>query len=176
MILTSQNLFENWKKHLQQLTSRHIICSHKAAFESWFRIEFFSVLSSIGFDVKNIQTDYSYQSTIGKTDLFSKDISHTNIYELKCFVKNADSNKKDEFPKQIQHLISEFKGKYVSQVIAFATFIGYSSQQMINWKLRLTEWLGNEILWDQIGPKKILQNYELEMWIACSKEKESIRA
>jgi len=167
MIINLQTFIDQFKKHVSCSNSSQFLCSQPASFESWFRVEFFSILCHIGFQPNHIFPSYSYQSHQGeKADLFVNDCHHKIIFELKSFVRNQDAKKRKDFPKQINRLLDELNGGYVDQVIVFATFIGYGRQAMNNWASTLRNWLGNQTLWHQIGPQKILQQYELQFWMA----------
>jgi hypothetical protein len=84
------------------------------------------------------------------------------VFELKYFVRNADSNKKMEFPNQIGLLEKELSAKNVGQVIviAISAYIGYSLTQMQNMKNMFND------RWNIIGSKILIDKFSLFLLIA----------
>jgi len=121
----------------------------------------------MGHNPESISPHYEYSlHPSKKADLLIKDNEHNIIFGLKSFVIHQGSNKNIKFPMQIKWLNDEIENEFVDQVVAFATFIGYTQRAMDNWKKRLDDWLEKPKFWTKSGPKKLLKRYDLYYWIA----------
>jgi len=176
MILKCRRLFCELQKHVSKFESAYFLCTQESAFESWFRVELFTVLCKMGILKEKITPTYSYQSCQSKrkkkADLLVCHNDWKIIFELKSFVKKQDSSKRESFPDQIKLMAQELQANHVDQIIALATFVGYGEKAMKNWKNRLGDWIRqanlqkNGIQGQQIGPKKLICKYKLFIWIA----------
>jgi hypothetical protein len=54
----------------------------------------------------------------------------------------------------------------VQQIIAIATFQGYTIRQMINWQIRLAKWAPVAAGWQHLGPQLLSQRFTIQIWIA----------
>jgi len=175
MILKSTRLFCELQKHVRRFKSAYFLCTQETAFESWFRVELFTVLCKMGIPKEKITPTYSYQSCQSKrkkkADLLVCHNDWKIIFELKSFVKKQDSSKRESFPNQIKLMAQELQANLVDQIIALATFVGYGEIAMDNWKLRLEKWIREAnlqkkgIQGQQIGPEKLIRKYKLSIWI-----------
>lgn len=145
------------KSHVKKIKSSSFVCSTKASFESWFKVELIQVLYDMGYTRSQIKTKFNYPRKKNIADIAINDQNGKIVFELKPFVIKQDSNKKEEYPKQIARLENLSNEKDTQQVITFTTYIGYSNEQM----LKLIEMLFNKNLWEIIGPEKLISEYEL---------------
>jgi hypothetical protein len=87
---------------------------------------------------------------------------------LKSFVSSQDAQKKKAFFHQITNLEQLITAPEIAQVIAFATFLGYSELRMANYLKGFFQ----SPTWDLIGPERLVEPYSLFAVIASlTKEK-----
>jgi hypothetical protein len=169
MILNPIGIYNALYPHITNLSSAPFACNRDAAFESWFRVELYPVLLAVGFLPGQISPNYNYQSAPRiKADLISSDGIDRNIFETKSFVKNADGNKRPAFTNQLNKLLTELQKHYVDQIIAIATFQGYTVKQMNKWHNRLAIWAPHRRGWQHMGPRVLAQPFRLQIWIATN--------
>lgn len=169
MILSPQQIVSGMRNHIAAFHSSQFLCQANAAFESWFRVELFSVLCNLGFQPNQISVTYKYHiAPRMRADLLLDDGKQKNLFEIKSFVSQQDRNKRRLFPKQINRMVQEYRAGYVNQIVAFATFNGYGQRAMNNWNQTLARWLRNtNFRWRQVGPQTLMPPYSLQVWVAC---------
>jgi hypothetical protein len=156
-------LFRVLSQHLKDLKSSKFVCNTEASFESWFQVELAQTLNEMGFN--EIKTFYHYAPDYSKkADLCVKTSDGEIIFEIKCFVKNQDSNKKERFPEQIKMLEeSLLVDESVIQIITIITFFGYNEENMDKYMINF---FGNRD-WIIKKPEKIIPEYPLYLAITC---------
>jgi len=121
-------------KHISTQKSSSFLLNVHASFECWFKVELVPILQEIGFNHNQINTNFGYPDCKDKADLAVKTQDNKDIvFELKIFVKNEDSIKKETYPIQIKRLEKLFDDKHCVQAVTLTTFFGYSDTQMKNY-------------------------------------------
>ncbi|HNQ29207.1 MAG TPA: hypothetical protein PKM87_03720 [Methanolinea sp.] len=155
--LDIKELFSKMAAHTAACSSSQFLCSTRASFESWFRVELVPVLVHMGIPFQDISPDFTFPDG-GKADLCIQSSSEVILFELKPFVSGQDSNKKIEYPRQINRLL-----KYLSensnflQVITFTTFYGYTEYRM----RKFSEDFFSDPRWEIVGPNPLVEGYPL---------------
>jgi hypothetical protein len=103
-MLNVEDLLHRFSAHVTNCKSAPFVCSTRASFESWFRVELFPVLCELGCATESIHADFTYSNSGNKADLCVKSEAKQIVFELKCFVAGADAHKKSSYPGQIKRL------------------------------------------------------------------------
>jgi hypothetical protein len=84
------------------------------------------------------------------------------VFELKCFSKTGDSNKKNAYPSQIGMLREHVMSKQMQQAICFTTFAGYKDARIKEMIAQF--WATNE--WKHSGPHDLLPGSRLKFLVS----------
>lgn len=154
-----RELFSKMSAHTTACSSSQFLCSTRASFESWFRVELVPVLISMGIPYRDISPDFTFPDG-GKADLCIQSDGKAILFELKPFVSGQDSNKKIEYPRQIARLLNHLnKNTNILQVITFTTFNGYTENKMKKFR----EDFFSDIRWEVVGPFPLVEGYPLHL-------------
>ena len=169
--LDIKEFFTKMSAHTSACSSSQFLCTTHASFESWFRVEIVPVLITMGVPYANISPDFTFPDG-GKADLCIQSDSKVILFELKPFDSGQDSNKKKEYPRQIDRLLDHLnKNANILQVITFTTFNGYSENKMNKFR----EEFFSDPRWEIIGPSQLVKKYPLHL-ILTSALKGSVHA
>ena len=161
-MLNAEDLLQRFSAHITNCKSAPFVCSTRASFESWFRVELFPVLCELGCPTESIDTDFNYPNSGNKADLCVTSEAEQIVFELKCFVAGAHAHKKVCYPGQTKRLEQLFMTHAIQQALAVTTFYGYSETQMRNY----TSVFFESTSWKIAGPFKIVDQYPLRMAVA----------
>lgn len=154
-----RELFTNMSAHTAACSSSQFLCTTRASFESWFRVELVPVLEGIGIPYRDISPDYTFPDG-GKADLCIQSGSKIILFELKPFVSGQDSNKKIKYPHQINRLLKHLNDNpSIIQVITFTTFYGYTENRM----KKICEDFFSDCRWEIVGPSPLVEGYPLHL-------------
>ena len=160
-MINIEKLFDKFSKHAASCKSAPFVLNANAAFESWFRVELIPPLNELGYEFRNIETNYTYPNSRDKADLCLKSAQGNIVFELKSFVSGQDSNKKEKYPGQIEKLEKLISSSNIVQVISLTTFIGYSETQM----MRYINNFFKSKSWTILGPMKLVEQHNLYVTI-----------
>lgn len=152
-----KELFNKFSHHVDSCKSALFLFTRHAAFESWFRVELVPVFWELQYPSELIETNYGYPNSKDKADLCVRAEQGNIVIEIKSFVSGQDSNKKQNYPKQIKKLENLITNPSVVQVMTITTFIGYSETRMENY---MNRFFTNDA-WKIVGPDKLIENYPL---------------
>jgi hypothetical protein len=157
--LDIKELFTEMSAHTAACSSSQFLCSTRASFESWFRVELVPVLINMGIPYRDISPDFTFPDG-GKADLCIQSDGKVILFELKPFVSGQDSNKKIEYPRQINRLLKHLNdNKNILQVITFTTFYGYTENRMKKFR----EDFFSDHRWEIVGPSPLVEGYPLHL-------------
>jgi len=156
-VIDIEKLFKRFSAHVVRSRSAPFICTTSSANESWFRVELIPILWEFRYPPDSVATNYNYPNSKKKADLCVRAKLGDIVFELKSFVVDQDSNKKETYPGQIKRLEKLISHRSVLQVIAFTTFIGYSENRMGNY---MDLFFAHDS-WDILGPRKLIGKYPL---------------
>lgn len=158
-LLDIKELFVKMSAHTATCSSSQFLCTTRASFESWFRVELVPVLMTLGVPYEEISPDFTFPDR-GKADLCIQSGGDVILFELKPFVFGQDSTKKEDYPRQIARLLDHLdKNKSISQVITFTTFNGYSEKKMNKFR----EDFFSDPRWEIVGPSPLVKGYPLHL-------------
>lgn len=83
------------------------------------------------------------------------------VFELKCFVKGADSNKIQKWPPQLERLAHVVKQGTSVQGVALSTFFGYPDEKMSGFAIRF-----HPSPWRRFGPIRFMEDAPLQLVVA----------
>ena len=159
-----QSIASALRAHVAANPGAVIVASYPTAFESWFRAEIALVLIQLGYSRSNLDFRYEYPVS-GGTQRKYADLAFRGdwpvVFELKPFVNHADSNKKTTFPTQLALLENHVASRHIAAGVAFATFFGYSSNQV---HARIRSLFNAR--WTVSGPHLLLVEHPLEFVVA----------
>ncbi len=122
-------LTKTFQEHATSLKSTRLVVNEwRTTFESWFRVELVQAMID-GNMIDPVDVVYNFVYPMDRTKKADICLRRQMAFELKCFCCNADANKKQSFPNQINLLEHHVAGGQLVQGICFLTLQGYSLDQ-----------------------------------------------
>ena len=147
--------------HVATLAGTQIVADELTALESWFRVEIPSMLIGNGLSREMLLFNYKYPlNPKSKADLC---LHNQIVFELKCFSRTGDSNKKNAYPGQIAMLRDHVIRKQICQAICFTTFAGYKDT---NLKKMIVQFWPAANGWTHSGPHDLLPGSRLKFLVS----------
>ncbi|MGH9403770.1 MAG: hypothetical protein ACRD2P_16915 [Terriglobia bacterium] len=161
-MLDAAKFAEEFVTHVRQCPSGIVACSGCAAFESWFLVELAQMMSASNrFDT--IRFSYNYPESRGKADLMAEIREHRIVFELKCFVLGADSNKLKAWPEQIERLSHLLRDGHTRQCVAISTFSRYKREKLAGLLKSF-----HPLPWKVAGPYKFFESEDAPLQLVVA--------